>query len=70
VSYESYSSASSEPVVNPTGPATGSYKMLRGGSWFVEAKNCRSGYRNMLAPSLANASGTENTVGFRLALTN
>lgn len=72
ISYEWYTNPSNftQPVVNPTGPTTGSNKTLRGGSWFEEAKNCRSGYRKMLSPSLANASGTENTVGFRLALTN
>ena len=63
VSYESYSSASSEPVVNPTGPATGSYKMLRGGSWFEVAKCCRSGYRNMQTVTIRR-----EFIGMRLAM--
>ena len=63
VSYESYSSASSVPVVNPTGPATGSYKMLRGGSWFEVAKCCRSGYRNMQTVTIRR-----EFIGMRLAM--
>ena len=35
----------SEPVTDPTGPTTGSYRVFRGGGWDYVAGGCRSGYR-------------------------
>ena len=32
-------------VENPAGPETGSYRVLRGGGWFIDAMSCRSAYR-------------------------
>ncbi|OPZ98989.1 MAG: Serine/threonine-protein kinase pkn1 [Bacteroidetes bacterium ADurb.Bin408] len=46
---------------NPQGPSTGSYRVLRGGSWYYEARGCRSTGRDSDSPD--DRSG--NT-GFRL----
>ena len=47
----SYSSA---PQMNPTGAGNGWYRVLRGGSWFNGAKDCRSSYRDYDAPGDRN----------------
>ena len=46
---------------NPTGPATGSYRVLRGGSWLNRAQICRVAYRGNLTPDYRN-----DYYGFRL----
>lgn len=48
---------------NPTGVTTGSYRVIRGGSWSNIAPNCRSAYRNSREPN-----GNFNFVGFRVVL--
>ena len=45
--YGDYPSGS---VTNPTGPATGSYRVLRGGSWCINARHCRSASRDWSFP--------------------
>ena len=50
--------------VNPTGPATGSYRVFRGGGWYSLAGLLRSAYRGYYTPS-----GRGNDVGFRLVRT-
>ena len=50
-------------VVNPTGPDSGSSRVLRGGSWFNYAWICRSANRFVNYPSYRNFH-----YGFRLAL--
>jgi formylglycine-generating enzyme required for sulfatase activity len=52
----------SEPVTDPTGPTTGSYRMLRGGSRFFNAWFCRSGYRDWSYPPYRS-----DGLGFRVA---
>ena len=52
-----------EAVIDPKGPATGSYRVLRGGSWRYIADFCRSAYRYYIDPD----SGC-NHGGFRVAL--
>lgn len=38
-------------TTDPTGPATGTERVCRGGSWFVFEYGCRSSFRSMLAPA-------------------
>jgi sulfatase modifying factor 1 len=51
------------PTDNPTGPTTGSYRVLRGGSWYGTADYCRVANRSVSAPT-DRSSG----VGFRVVL--
>jgi formylglycine-generating enzyme required for sulfatase activity len=57
-----YGPYSSESVTNPTGPATGTYRLLRGGDWFYNPHGCRGSQRNFNNPPLA-----VNNFGFRVA---
>ena len=50
-------------VTNPTGPSTGSVRIIRGGCWRYGANSCRSAFRNGGYPDLSF-----NTVGFRIAV--
>jgi formylglycine-generating enzyme required for sulfatase activity len=56
--YGEYSSGNDD---NPTGPDTGSLRVIRGGSWFSNARNCRSANRNSYSPGDRYSS-----LGFRL----
>ena len=47
---------------NPDGPVSGSDRVLRGGSWFGLARDCRSALRDFDSPS-----GSILGIGFRLA---
>lgn len=58
-----YGSYSSSAQTNPTGPTSGSYRVLRGGGFFNNATYCRVSYRDNSLPS-NSSSGS----GFRLAL--
>jgi len=58
-----YGSYTSEAQTNPTGPATGSYRVERGGSWYNSARNCRVSYRDGGTPS-----DRYNNLGLRLVL--
>ncbi len=40
----------SSPLTNPTGPATGTYRLLRGGDWDVSSGNCRASRRIDYSP--------------------
>ena len=58
--YGPYSSGS---VTNPTGPATGSNRLLRGGSWDDgSSSGCRGSRRSDISPDYANGF-----IGFRVA---
>ncbi|MFC1537271.1 SUMF1/EgtB/PvdO family nonheme iron enzyme [Gemmatimonadota bacterium] len=57
-----FGSYSSENATDPKGPASGSGRILRGGSWYNVAYNCLSAYRNNYAPR-----GRGGTIGFRVA---
>jgi sulfatase modifying factor 1 len=53
---------SSSPGSNPTGPATGVYRVLRGNSWLGQPSGCRSAWRHRSTPVNRN-----HTYGFRCA---
>ncbi len=56
--YGSYSSAA---VTNPAGPASGFYRVNRGGSWFNYARICRTSDRHIITPD-----GRGSDLGLRL----
>ncbi len=63
--YDSYSAAAS---ADPTGPSSGSERVLRGGSWDDDAPGCRSASRDWSDPN--NRFSISNTsVGFRIVRT-
>jgi formylglycine-generating enzyme required for sulfatase activity len=49
------------PVVDPTGPASGSGRVFRGGSWNDAGTYLRSADRNYRIPS-----NRDSTIGFRV----
>ncbi|MCX4292288.1 MAG: SUMF1/EgtB/PvdO family nonheme iron enzyme [Odoribacter sp.] len=58
-----YGYYSSESQSNPTGPSTGSYRVVRGGSWHDFARRCRVSHRNGINRSLRGSN-----YGFRVVL--
>lgn len=58
-----YGNYNSSSQTNPTGPASGSYRVLRGGSWGYIAGDCRGSYRYRYNPS-----NRSYDYGFRLVL--
>jgi len=58
-----YGSYSSNTQTNPTGPASGSNRVNRGGSWNYHSRYCRVSSRDYYAPS-----GAYYDLGLRLAL--
>ena len=48
---------------NPTGPTSGSYRVIRGGSWYYDARYCRSAYRDDSYPD-----NYTYDLGFRVVL--
>ncbi|MFA7097882.1 MAG: SUMF1/EgtB/PvdO family nonheme iron enzyme, partial [Gammaproteobacteria bacterium] len=46
---------------NPTGPASGSYRVIRGGSWYFDAYDCTVSSRGG-----GYATGTSDYIGFRV----
>ena len=59
-----YGSYSSGAQTDPTGPSSGSFRVLRGGSWFRDATGCRVAYRYGIS-----VSSRYYYNGMRLALT-
>ena len=49
------------PAIDPTGPASGSYRAFRGGSWISDGTRLRSAKRGYYAPS-----NRHSTLGFRV----
>ena len=58
-----YSPYVSGKQINPLGPKEGRYRVLRGGTWWSNAINCRSAYRGRLDPKDGSCK-----YGFRLTL--
>jgi formylglycine-generating enzyme required for sulfatase activity len=52
----------SSPRKDPTGPATGTIRVVRGGSFLYYRRMCRSAYR------LVNDPGNHSDIGFRVVL--
>ena len=56
-----YGAYSSTAQTNPTGASSGSTRLLRGGSWYVNLSFCRVSIRNLNFPDLINY-----IIGFRV----
>ena len=54
----------SSPLTNPTGPTTGSSRLLRGGRWINVSDDCRASWRLYFTPG-----GLDIGVGFRVVRT-
>ncbi len=55
---------SQSPSTDPSGPSTGSVRLVRGGSWSGDARDCRSANRDGCAPTIRG-----DNLGFRLVRT-
>ena len=55
---------SDSPSADPAGPESGSYRLLRGGSWSSSNNSCRSAFRNNNLPE-----SIRHVDGFRIART-
>ncbi|MCF0212805.1 MAG: SUMF1/EgtB/PvdO family nonheme iron enzyme, partial [Bacteroidales bacterium] len=58
-----YGNYNSSSQTNPTGPSSGSNRVVRGGDWGIIARGCRVSNRNCHNPTFRNCF-----IGFRLAL--
>ena len=54
----------SSPPEDPTGPSSGAYRVLRGGSWYFSPVSCRAAFRDLDTPDYAPSS-----YGFRVVRT-
>jgi formylglycine-generating enzyme required for sulfatase activity len=61
---DSYGNYPSDSVTDPEGPASGSFRINRGGSWRSPAGSCRSAYRDYNGPGFQDYN-----LGFRLVRT-
>ena len=57
-----YAPYPNEQQINPTGPESGEYRVVRGGSWLSNMRTCRSARRNSCKPDQ-----TMYDLGFRVA---
>ncbi|OQX16451.1 MAG: sulfatase-modifying factor protein, partial [Desulfobacteraceae bacterium IS3] len=58
-----YGDYPSGAVTDPTGPNSGSYRVIRGGGWHYDAWYCRSAWRYWYSPGVRY-----DYLGFRLVL--
>ncbi|WP_439625147.1 SUMF1/EgtB/PvdO family nonheme iron enzyme [Gemmata sp.] len=58
-----YAEYTADPRTDPTGPATGTDRVFRGGGWGDSAKFCRSTYRSWFDPAVRY-----DALGFRVVL--
>jgi sulfatase modifying factor 1 len=56
-----YGALGEDPVLDPTGPPAGFRRVIRGGSWFYYASDCRSARRGSYFPTSA-----DDVVGLRV----
>ena len=56
------------PSTNPTGPTTGTYRVIRGAAWGTGVEYCSVSYRTILLGSRPSYLGDYGLLGFRLAL--
>jgi formylglycine-generating enzyme required for sulfatase activity len=61
--YDWYALYTSAVVTDPSGPTSGSYRVLRGGGWFYNVTSCRCACRGIYMPS-----NKIPILGLRLAL--
>jgi formylglycine-generating enzyme len=63
-----YSSSyyNSSPSIDPTGPSSGTYRVIRGGSWGYWVNDCRSSFRGYVWRAYAHSG----VIGFRVVLEN
>lgn len=61
--HDRYGDYASGSQTDPTGPATGTTRVYRGGNWYFDDWFCRVSFRNGLSPTSSNYG-----IGFRLAL--
>jgi formylglycine-generating enzyme len=60
--WDFYGPYTSSPVTEPKGPATGKYRIMRGGAWGSDERECRTTYRAWAAPGDWGIN-----IGFRVA---
>jgi len=53
----------SSPLLNPTGPTSGTYRVLRGGNWNFDARECRVADRSRTYPYIR-----ASYIGFRIVI--
>lgn len=58
-----YGAYTSKSQKDPTGPVSGTYRIIRGGSWYMYAPECRVFVRNGATPQ-----SVSNDMGLRLVL--
>jgi formylglycine-generating enzyme required for sulfatase activity len=59
-----YGTYASGAQTNPTGPGSGGYRVLRGGSWVIFSGRCRASFRYIFTPVTRGSH-----IGFRVART-